>query len=392
MRVKKTFKIRKILTAALDGNNANRNDYHQLNTPLPDPVLQVCDLVHAYGAHEVVRGLSFSLARGSIGCIVGLSGCGKTTLLRCIAGFEPVTSGEIRLAGALVSSKGTLVAPEKRRIGMVFQDYALFPHLTIADNIGFGLRAMGTTERRARVTELVQMVGLGESPGAYPHEVSGGQQQRVALARALAPRPDLLLMDEPFSNLDVDLRERLSLEVREIIKASGATAIIVTHDQQEAFAMADEIGVMHEGRIAQWDSAYNLYHRPANRFVADFIGQGVFLPAQVLNGSQVEIELGILNGSIPGDCQQGCAECGKGCRAEVLLRPDDIIHDDSSGLKAEVVHKAFRGADIMYTLKLGSGRKVLALVPSHHNHPLGEHIGIRLDVDHVVAFSPLPSG
>ena len=361
-----------------------------MNTVRPDPVLEVRNLQQAYGRHEVVRDLSFTLERGSIGCILGPSGCGKTTLLRCIAGFEPVTSGEIRLTGRVVSRPGTLVPPEKRHIGMVFQDYALFPHLNIADNIGFGLRALGASERRARVEELVQMVGLGESPGAYPHEISGGQQQRVALARALAPRPDLLLMDEPFSNLDVDLRERLSLEVREIIKASGATAVMVTHDQHEAFAMADEIGVMHEGRIEQWDSAYNLYHRPASRFVADFVGQGVFLPAQVLNGSQVKIELGILNGSIPGHCHQGCAACGKGCSADVLLRPDDIIHDDASGLQAEVVHKAFRGAEIMYTLKLGSGRKVLALVPSHHNHALGEHIGIRLDVDHVVAFSPLP--
>ncbi|MSP98624.1 MAG: ABC transporter ATP-binding protein [Betaproteobacteria bacterium] len=357
------------------------------------PVLQVRNLAQAYGMHAVVRDLSFTLERGSIGCILGPSGCGKTTLLRCIAGFEPIASGEIYLAGELVSRPGLLVPPEKRRIGMVFQDYALFPHLTIADNIGFGLRSLSRQKRRDRVEELVRLVGLGESLAAYPHEISGGQQQRVALARALAPRPDLLLMDEPFSNLDVDLRERLSLEVREIIKASGATAVMVTHDQHEAFAMADEIGVMHAGRIEQWDSAYNLYHRPASRFVADFVGQGVFVPAKVLNDQQLEIELGVLNGSIPDGCHVGCDVCGKGCRAEVLLRPDDIIHDDASGLQAEVVHKAFRGAEIMYTLRLESGNRVLALVPSHHNHALGEYIGIRLDVDHVVAFSPsLPSG
>ncbi len=363
-----------------------------MNAPAPHPVLEVRNAAHAYGTHEVVRGLSFSLARGSIGCILGPSGCGKTTLLRCIAGFEALTAGEILLTGTVASSPDRLTPPEKRRIGMVFQDYALFPHLTIAENIGFGLRSMGAAERRARVEELIALVGLGESPDAYPHEISGGQQQRVALARALAPRPDLLLMDEPFSNLDVDLKERLSLEVREIIKASGATAVLVTHDQHEAFAMADEIGVMNAGRIEQWDTAYNLYHRPSSRFVADFVGQGVFLPAQVLSHLQVEIELGVLNGSIPDLCRKGCAECGKGCTADVLLRPDDIIHDDTSSLQAEVVHKAFRGAEIMYTLKLGSGRKVLALVPSHHNHALGEHIGIRLDVDHVVAFSPPPSG
>jgi len=165
--------------------------------------------------------------------------------------------------------------------------------------------------------------------------------------------------------------------------------VLVTHDQQEAFAIADEIGVLHDGRIEQWDSAYNLYHKPASRFVADFVGQGVFLPGKVLNPNSVEIELGVLRGSIPHDCQVGCEACGKGCSAEVLLRPDDVIHDDASGMQAEVIHKAFRGAEILYTLKLASGRKVLALVPSHHNHALGERIGIRLDVDHVVAFAPV---
>src|SRR5262245_26703940 len=341
------------------------------------PHLEVEGLTHAYGAHQVVRGISFSLARGAIGCLLGPSGCGKTTVLRCIAGFEVVQRGSIRIDGWQVSGPGCMVPPEKRRMGMVFQDYALFPHLPVGGNIAFGLRG-SRAERDARVAELAALVGLSAALDKYPHEISGGQQQRVALARALAPRPELLLLDEPFSNLDVDLRERLSLEVREIIKASGATAVLVTHDQQEAFAMADEIGILHEGRVQQWDSPYNLYHRPANRFVADFVGQGVFLPAKALNGGQVEIELGILKGGeIPGDE-----------KLEVLLRPDDVVHDDAAPTRAEVLHKAFRGAEILYTLRLESGRKVLALVPSHHNHALGEKIGIRLDVDHVVAFRP----
>jgi len=259
----------------------------------------------------------------------------------------------------------------------VFQDYALFPHLRIRDNIAFGLHREDPAPRAARVRELAELVGLAQELEKYPHEISGGQQQRVALARALAPRPELLLLDEPFSNLDVDLRERLSLEVRDIIRASGATAILVTHDQHEAFAMADEIGVLHAGRIQQWDTAYNLYHRPANRFVADFVGQGVFLPARVNDSGHLEIELGML---------QAVSSPGK--NLEVLLRPDDVVHDDAAPTQAEVVHKAFRGAEILYTLRLGSGRKVLALVPSHHNHALGERIGIRLDVDHVVAFQP----
>jgi iron(III) transport system ATP-binding protein len=297
-------------------------------------------------------------------------------VLRCIAGFEAAQHGAIRINGKEVSGPDTMLPPEKRRIGMVFQDYALFPHLPVSGNIAFGLR--GTPQAAARVAELAKLVGLSSALEKYPHEISGGQQQRVALARALAPRPDLLLLDEPFSNLDVDLRERLSAEVREIIKASGATAVLVTHDQQEAFAVADEIGVLHDGHIQQWDTAYNLYHRPANRFVADFVGQGVFLPAAAINSRELEIELGVLRGTAPHG----------GRSLEVLLRPDDVVHDDAAPTKAEVLHKAFRGAEILYTLRLQSGSKVLALVPSHHNHAIGERIGIRLDVDHVVAFAP----
>jgi iron(III) transport system ATP-binding protein len=193
-------------------------------------------------------------------------------------------------------------------------------------------------------------------------------------------------MDEPFSSLDVELRARLGSEVRQILKASGTTAILVTHDQQEAFAIADRVGVMHAGRLEQWDRPYELYHRPATRYVADFIGEGVFLPAKVLNPTNVEIELGELKGEVPLPCGVGCDTCGKGCHVDVLLRPDDVVHDDTSDLKAEVVRKVFRGGDFIYTLRLASGREVLALVPSHHDHAVGEKIGIRLDADHVITF------
>jgi len=352
------------------------------------PLLSLDEVQVAYGNTPIVRGLSFTLKRGTIACLLGKSGCGKTTALRAIAGFEPVIGGEIRLNGNLISAPGLQVAPEKRRIGMVFQDFALFPHLSVADNIGFGLNKLDATTRAQRVGDMLDAVGLKKRASNYPHELSGGQQQRVALARALAPSPDLILLDEPFSNLDVELRERLAQEVRDIIKQTDTTAILVTHDQNEAFAIADEIGVMRAGRIEQWDGPYNLYHRPATRFVADFVGLGAFVPGSVLPTQQVTIELGMLNGIVPDGCGKGCADCGKGCHVDVLLRPDDIIHDDASPLQAEVEKKAFRGAEILYTLKLDSGRKVLALVPSHHNHTIGERIGIRLDVDHIVAFSP----
>ena len=342
-------------------------------------LLDIENISKHYGERKIVDGLSFNLLPGSIACLLGPSGCGKTTVLRLIAGFDPVSAGLIRIDGNVVSQGSYMLPPEQRHIGMVFQDYALFPHLSVQDNIGFGLFALTQAARAQRIEEMLDLVHLREAAHAYPHELSGGQQQRVALARALAPRPRLLLLDEPFSNLDVELRERLSLEVREILKHEGMTAIMVTHDQHEAFTIADEIGLMHQGRIQQWDSPYNLYHQPQTRFVADFIGQGVLLPGTVLDGNHIQIELGVLQGSLPAACKPGCL-------VDVLLRPDDIEHDDASPLQAEVTHKAFRGAHILYTLRLDQGGVALSLVPSHHNHALGEKIGIKLMADHVVAF------
>jgi len=351
------------------------------------PLLDVDRVSHAYGDHAVVDELSFVMEPGEIACLLGASGCGKTTMLRLIAGFEAPSQGSIRLNGLTIANGKRQVPAEARRIGMVFQDYALFPHLSIADNIGFGLKKETALARRRRVDEMLELIGLGGKGMRFPHELSGGQQQRVALARALAPQPHLLLLDEPFSNLDVEMRERLSLEVRDILKRAGMTAILVTHDQNEAFAVADVVGVMRDGRIEQWDSPYNLYHRPATRHVADFVGQGIFLPGEVLSRKVVEVELGRLDSDLPMDCASSCRECKRGCRLDVLLRPDDVIHDDASEVKAEVVAKAFRGAQFLYTLRLDSGAEVLSLIPSHHNHSIGEKIGIRLDVDHVVTFT-----
>lgn len=354
---------------------------------------------HAYGPHPVVRDLSLTLAEGEIGCLLGASGCGKTTVLRLIAGFEIPQEGEIHLHGRRMASPTLTIPPERRQIGMVFQDYALFPHLSIADNIGFGLeqksvlagrqqpdppRAWG---RQQRIDELLDLVGLAGTGHKFPHELSGGQQQRVALARALAPAPHLLLLDEPFSNLDIALRERLSIEVRDILKSAGTTAILVTHDQHEAFAVADRIGIMHAGRIEQWDTPYNLYHRPVTRHVADFVGQGVFLHGTTGTTGRIETEFGPLDGTLATECDGGsCALLPPGTSLDVLLRPDDIVHDDNATLQAEVTAKAFRGAEFIYTLRLPSGAQVLSLVPSHHNHAIGERIGIRLDADHVIAF------
>jgi iron(III) transport system ATP-binding protein len=328
---------------------------------------------------KVIQDLSFSLAEGEIACLLGPSGCGKTSVLRAIAGFLQPNSGEIRVKGQSVNSYNTWVAPEKRGIGVVFQDYALFPHLTVGKNIGFGLTKLAPPQREKRVAAMLDLVGLTPFAQRFPHELSGGQQQRVALARALAPQPSLILLDEPFSNLDVELREKLSHEVRDILKAAGMTAILVTHDQYEAFAMADSIGVLQEGHLAQWDEPYRLYHEPASRAVADFIGQGVFVEGR-LTQKGVEIELGSLKSPLRSE------SLDHGKTLDVLLRPDDITHDDASELMARVKRKSFRGADFLYTLETEGGMELLALVPSHHNHAIGEKIGIRLDVDHVVAF------
>jgi iron(III) transport system ATP-binding protein len=350
-------------------------------------MLTLDNVAQAYGPKQVLNDVCFHLSPGDIGCLLGPSGCGKTTALRLVAGFETLQAGEIRVAGEPVSGPGHALPPEQRRVGLVFQDYALFPHLSVAANIAFGLAKLSRAERDQRVGEMLRLVGLTREADRYPHQLSGGQQQRVALARALAPKPRLLLLDEPFSNLDVELREKLSLEVRDILKQEGITALLVTHDQHEAFAMADQVGVMHEGVIQQWDTPYNLYHQPKNRFVADFIGQGVLLPGIVRSASQVEIELGVLEGVSAAECDGGsCLVFGEGAEVEVLLRPDDILHDDASPMLAEVERKAFRGAEFFYTLRLPSGSRVLAQVPSHHNHAIGEQIGIRLEVDHIVAF------
>lgn len=223
------------------------------------------------GLKTIVEHLSLSLDSGEIGCLLGASGCGKTTVLRAIAGFEPVRAGSIQLGNRILSSTEHWVEPEDRQVGMMFQDYALFPHLTVEKNISFGLRRLSRAQQRERVQAMLELVGLTDKIKQYPHELSGGQQQRVALARALAPKPALLLLDEPFSNLDIDTRERLAFEVRDILKETGVTALLVTHNQAEAFAIADQIGIMHQGSIVQWDTPYGLHHHPVNEFVADFI-------------------------------------------------------------------------------------------------------------------------
>ncbi|MGA1730197.1 MAG: ABC transporter ATP-binding protein, partial [Steroidobacteraceae bacterium] len=245
-------------------------------------------------------------------------------------------------------------------------------------NVECGLSQLLPAERRRRASELLERVGLADRLDAFPGQLSGGQQQRVALARALAPSPSLLLMDEPFANLDVALRERLVGELGALLRRTGTTALVVTHEQQDAFTLADRIGLMREGRLEQWATPYDLYHRPASRFAAEFIGRASFIPACCNGSGELQSELGPLREDSHATHCSG--------PVDVLLRPDDVVHDDDSPLKARIVERSFRGADFLYTLELSSGRRVLSIVPSHHDHRVGEAIGIRLDTDHVITF------
>jgi len=341
--------------------------------------LQLKEISIQLSGNTIVNNINLQLQPGEIGCLLGHSGCGKTTLLRAIAGFEQPTTGEILLRGKQVASIKKMLPPERRNVGMVFQDLALFPHLTIGDNIAFGMRGKSKQEVTTRIQTLLELIGLPHLKNKHPHQLSGGQQQRIALARAMAPRPDLLLLDEPFSSQDTERREQLAREVGQILREDNCTAMLVTHDQHEAFAMADHIGVINNGKLMQWDTPYNLYHCPNSREVADFIGQGVMVKGTVLETDKLKTEFGVVSGEFSQPLPAGT-------EVDLLVRPDDIIHDDNSDNFGTVTEKAFRGAEYLYTLHLPGDTDVLCIAPSHHNHKIGEQIGIKLELDHLVIF------
>lgn len=341
--------------------------------------LQLHSVAIAYGQAPVVQDISFALQPGEIGCLLGPSGCGKTSLLRAIAGFESITHGEIVLAGHKVSYPGFTVPSEKRKVGMVFQDFALFPHLSVRDNIGFGLRKLTAAERSHRIAELLDLVNLSEWGQAMPHELSGGMQQRVALARAMAPRPDVLMLDEPFSSMDADLREQLATEVRSMLKRDNMTAILVSHDQFEAFAMADAVGVLGNGQLHQWDMPLQLYHHAKTQFVAEFIGQSTLLEGVVIDGGYVRTILG----DLPVETAKTSSS---GLYVQIVLRPENVIFDPLSSLQLKLAAKSFRGSRHLYTLQTPDGHSILCSVSNQVNHEIGSAIGVRLELNDALCF------
>ena len=342
--------------------------------------LEVKQLDFAYGRNQILFEFDFSLEESQIGCLLGPSGCGKTTVLRVIAGFENPTKGEVVINGKKLNDSKIFLEPEKRQIGMVFQDIALFPHLSVESNIQFGIRTLTQTQRDKRSNELLDLVGMSQFKKTYPHELSGGQQQRIALARAIAPKPSLLLMDEPLSSLDEELREQLAREIRLILQQEKISAILVTHDQNEAFAVGDHICVMHQGRVQQNDSAYNLYHRPLNRFVAEFIGEGALLPGVVADEDTITTDLGEIKGNLPESCKHQD-------NVDVLIRPENVILADDKENKAVIKERYFRGSGYLYSLKTSGGVELLCLLPGSEALQVDQSISVRLQIEKPVVFS-----
>ncbi|MDS0292678.1 ABC transporter ATP-binding protein [Halogeometricum luteum] len=353
--------------------------------PETDAVLELTDVVKRYGSETAVSGLDLTVGEGELVTLLGPSGCGKTTTLRMIAGLETASEGTIAVGGDVVDGEGAPTPPEDRDVGLVFQEFALFPHLSVAENVAFGLDDPDSAEAERRVADLLELVGLGEYGDRSPADLSGGQRQRVALARSLAPEPDVLLLDEPFSNLDVSLRVRMREEVKRILDEAGVTAVSVTHDQEEALSISDRVAVVNDGRVEQVGSPGEVFEHPTSRFVASFLGQASFLPASV-TGEAVETAVG----SYDRDLLAGLGDGYAGSSVDVLVRPDDLRATPAPEADADgvVVRRQYTGPSFVYHVRLHDGTVVRCL----HNHTeefeVGEPVAVTLVADHALAWYP----
>jgi iron(III) transport system ATP-binding protein len=336
-----------------------------------------CEQLRKLFSHTpAVYNVNLSVMDGEILALLGPSGCGKTTTMRLIAGFERPDAGSVTLSGRLVASPHVFVPPEQRQVGMVFQNYALFPHLSVADNVAYGVARRAN--RQTRTQEVLELVGLSGLERRMPHELSGGQQQRVALARALAPQPQVLLLDEPFSGLDAGLRDQVRGEVARILRESGATVIIVTHNQNEAFLLGDRVAVMNAGVIEQVAQSEELYLAPATRFVAEFIGAAFFIPG-VVQADGLETEIGFL----PQPMRQPV-----GTTVEAAAHPDDLtLMADPQGA-AHITNTSYRGGVYLYEVRLPSGNLVRCEGPHTNFYPLGTSVHVALTPGHPLACFP----
>lgn len=368
-----------------DSQTTGSDDRTRTGRTGDEPVLELDGVTKRFGDEAVVEELDLTVQDGELLTLLGPSGCGKTTTLRLIAGLEQPDGGEIRLRGDPVAGGDSFVAPETRDVGIVFQEFALFPHKTAAENVAFGLHELPGDEREARVDELLDLVGLSEHRESYPDQLSGGQQQRVALARSLAPEPQLLLLDEPFSNLDVDLRVEMREEVRSILKAAGVTAISVTHDQEEAMSISDRVAVVNDGAIEQVGEPEAVFQHPESRFVASFLGHASFVSG-VIRDDHVDTGLG----QVPVDRVHGLTGVYDGAEVDLLVRPDDVAVRSVDDIEAngEIVHRRFLGPSVFYRVELDSGDVVGCTHNHEHEVARDRPVRVELDADHDLSWFP----
>ena len=348
--------------------------------------LEVKNVTFKAGGQNKVNNVSFSIEKeGDIICLLGPSGIGKTTILRSIAGLEKIESGTINLKGKTLSSNKTNIEPEDRNISLSFQENCLFPHYTVEENIYLGTeRKNSNKKKKISIKKIIKLLNIGKILGHYPHQISAGESQRVSLARSLASHPDLLLLDEPLSNVDQSFKEEIQVQLKKILKDLKITTIIVTHDSYEAFYLGNKCGIILNKQLKQFDDPYNVYHFPNSVEVVNFLNRGILIPAKVTGESSLENEdLGTIKGNF-------IKHYPKGTDVKLLLQPEDLEHDDQSNLKLEVVDRKFRGTNFIYTLKTNSNLLIPVFVHSHHihQHEVDEKFGIKrpINIDHIVCF------